>query len=100
MRIPGRLETPRLVLRRWAEADRDAIVAIWTEPAVWEVLHPGHEADEAVVLERFDHHLDHWDRHGFGLYALRERGDDAILGWAGPTHPDGVAGRSGALINL
>jgi RimJ/RimL family protein N-acetyltransferase len=80
------------VLRRWTEDDRDAIVSIWTEPAVWEVLHPGQPTDHAATATRFDHHLDHWDEHGFGLYTIRERGDDAVLGWAGPTHPDGVPG--------
>ena len=92
MRVPDRLETARLVLRRWTEDDRDAIVAIWTEPAVWEVLHPGQPTDHPAAATRFDHHLDHWEEHGFGLYALRERGDPAVLGWAGPTHPDGVPG--------
>ena len=32
-------------------------------------------------------HVGHWDRHGFGLWAVMERRSDEIIGWVGPSHP-------------
>jgi RimJ/RimL family protein N-acetyltransferase len=92
MPLPDRLETPRLVLRRWTEADRDPIAAIWSNPSVWEWLAPGRDLDLDAIGERFERKLRHWDEHGFGLYVLRERGGEEALGWTGPMVPDGVPG--------
>jgi RimJ/RimL family protein N-acetyltransferase len=83
-RFPERIETPRLVLRRWGEDDRDAFVAIWADPDVAASLHPG----PGYAERRFEHHLRHWDAHGFGVFAVAERESGEIAGWAGPAHPD------------
>ena len=40
-------------------------------------------AESALALER---HLAHWDRHGFGMYVLREVATGRVLGVAGLRH--------------
>ena len=54
--VPERLETPRLVLRTWREADRTAFAA----------LHGGSDA-------LLDDVLAHWRTHGFGVWAVERR---------------------------
>jgi RimJ/RimL family protein N-acetyltransferase len=87
---PERVETDRLVLRRPGDRDRGAWLGIWTDPAVWAALMPGRGADPAFALARFEHHLDHWGRHGFGLWLAEERATRTIAGWCGAAHPDFV----------
>jgi RimJ/RimL family protein N-acetyltransferase len=88
--FPERVETQRLVLRRWHEDDRAAVVDIWADREVWRAIGPGvtgthFDADYAAL--RFEHHLDHWEQHGFGLWLAQERVSGQHAGWVGPAHP-------------
>jgi len=87
---PERVETERLVLRRWHEDDRAAVVDIWADPDVWRAVGPGvmgvpFDADYAAG--RFEHHLSHWEQHGFGLWLAQERVSGQVAGWVGAAHP-------------
>jgi RimJ/RimL family protein N-acetyltransferase len=84
--FPERLTTERLTLRRWREEDREAIAAVWADPGVWRSLRPGATPDPAFAAARIDHHLEHWDRHGFGQLSVVA--DGQVAGWVGPAHPD------------
>jgi RimJ/RimL family protein N-acetyltransferase len=89
-RFPELAETARLVLSRWRERDRAAFLAIWADPDVWSAIGPGatgapFDADYAVG--RFEHHVDHWRRHGFGLWRAQDRASGETAGWVGPAHP-------------
>ncbi|MFL5825976.1 MAG: GNAT family N-acetyltransferase [Thermoleophilaceae bacterium] len=83
--IPERVETERLVLRRNTAADLAAFVAIWRDPAVWESLMGGGEPNREFAAERHAHQVEHWERHGFGLYLVEIGGE--VAGWCGPWHP-------------
>jgi RimJ/RimL family protein N-acetyltransferase len=87
VRFPERVQTARLTLRRWQAADRDAFAAIWADPDVARRLRPDSPADEAVAGARFEHHLRHWEKHGFGLWASEDRARGEVVGWVGPAHP-------------
>lgn len=87
MTFPERVETDRLVLRRPRESDRGAWLGIWGDPGVWRALRPGLGPDPGFALGRFEHHLAHWRRHGFGLWIAEERATRTIAGWTGPAHP-------------
>ena len=70
-RFPEQLETERLVLRRWREDDREAVVDIWADPDVWHAIGPGvmgMRFDVDYAAGRFEHHIDHWEQYGFGLW--------------------------------
>jgi RimJ/RimL family protein N-acetyltransferase len=85
--LPERVETERLVLRRPRGSDRGAWLGIWGDPSVWRALRPDLGPDPRHALARFEHHLDHWGRYGFGLWLAEERATRTIAGWCGPAHP-------------
>jgi RimJ/RimL family protein N-acetyltransferase len=86
-RIPERVETERLVLRAWRPEDAGAWAATWADPDVWSALRPGAPFDPEYGPQRFAHHLAHWDRFGFGVYAAEEQASGEVAGWVGPSHP-------------
>jgi RimJ/RimL family protein N-acetyltransferase len=90
MPFPERVETERLVLRRLEQGDRGAWIGIWSDPAVWGALQPGSRPDPGHALERFEHHREHWTRHGFGLWLVEDRATRTIAGWCGAAHPASV----------
>jgi RimJ/RimL family protein N-acetyltransferase len=87
MAYPERVETERLVLRRWDAADGPAMDAIWREPQVWQSLQPHRSFDPEWWRAMLDRHTRHWDTHGFGLWAVTTHEDPAPAGWIGATHP-------------
>jgi RimJ/RimL family protein N-acetyltransferase len=89
-RFPEHVETDRLVLRRWRAVDREAVVDIWADPHVWRAIGPGATGtpfDADYASARFEHHLAHWEQHGFGLWLVQEHVSEQIAGWAGAAHP-------------
>jgi RimJ/RimL family protein N-acetyltransferase len=87
MPYPERVETDRLILRRWAAADGAAMEAIWREPEVWESLQPGRPFDSHQWRSMLDRHVRHWDVHGFGLWAVTTPEQPQPMGWIGASHP-------------
>jgi RimJ/RimL family protein N-acetyltransferase len=86
--FPERVETERLILRRWRPGDLDAYLAIWADPAVRGQLWPGKPPDPEHLASRFQHQLDHWRQHGFGLWHAIQRATDESAGWIGAWYPD------------
>lgn len=87
MPYPERVETDRLVLRRWTAADASAMEAIWREPEVWDALQPHRSFDPNQWRGMLDRHVRHWDAHGFGLWAVTTPDDPQPAGWIGASHP-------------
>jgi len=76
-----RIETARLVMRRWADADREPFAALNADPLVMRYF-PGlmsrTESDAFV-----DHIEAQFEADGYGLWALERREDGVFLGFAG-----------------
>src|SRR6266498_2573836 len=87
MPYPERIETERLVLRRWTPDDGTAMEAIWRERDVWRAIQPNIPFDPNQRRGVLDRQLDHWERHGYGLLAAVERSSGEVIGWIGPSHP-------------
>jgi RimJ/RimL family protein N-acetyltransferase len=81
---PRELRTERLRLTAFALGDAEELVAINSDPEVMRYLRPGGRSESLAQAERF---AAHWDEHGFGLWALRRHGDDALLGFTGLSIP-------------
>jgi RimJ/RimL family protein N-acetyltransferase len=75
------IETARLILSAWTEAERAPYGAMCADP---EVMHDYPAPfDDATARERFDRHMAAFPRDGFGKWALRRKDDGAYLGYCG-----------------
>ncbi len=82
------IETPRLVLRQWRDADRAPFAASNADPVVMEhfpATMSREESDAAI-----DGHIASLAAHGWGNWAVERRSDGAFLGHVGlkPTGPE------------
>ncbi len=75
------IETPRLLLRRFRDEDRDAFAVVNSDPRVGEWL--GGTIDKVAsdaLLDRINAHI---DGHGWGLWAAQRKSDARVLGFIG-----------------
>ncbi len=79
------LRTDRLRLRRWLPADRDPFAAMNADPAVMEYFPATLSREESDALAtRIEAHF---DRHGFGLWAVEIPGVAPFAGFVGLSVP-------------
>jgi RimJ/RimL family protein N-acetyltransferase len=97
MPYPERVETKRLILRRWLAADASAMEAIWREPQVWDALQPNRPYDPQQWRSMLDRHVRHWEVHGFGLWAVTTADEPQPMGWVGASHPTFVPELAGEV---
>jgi RimJ/RimL family protein N-acetyltransferase len=84
------IETPRLILRGWRDADYEPFAALNADPEVmrhFPSLLSREESDGAANRLRLD-----IDDHGWGLWAVERKDDGAFMGFTGlqrprPPHP-------------
>jgi RimJ/RimL family protein N-acetyltransferase len=84
MEVPEIL-TRRLRLRGWREGDVELMAAVYAEPEVVRYLRPLDLEGTRQQLSRF---VDHWEEHGFGLWAVEERATGRLIGRIGLVHHD------------
>jgi RimJ/RimL family protein N-acetyltransferase len=79
------LHTQRLILRAWRQSDREPFARMNADPAVMEFF-PAclsrSESDAAV-----DWIEDHFRQHGFGIFAVELRAEQAFIGFTGQSVP-------------
>jgi RimJ/RimL family protein N-acetyltransferase len=78
---PLQLETPRLLLRRWQQADREPFAQMNADPVVMHYFAAPmtrEQSDEAV-----DRYLAAFDREGFSFFAAHQRDTGAFMGTIG-----------------
>ena len=87
MRIVDRVETERLVLRRWKIEDLDPLVRIFAKPEVWWFpFQRGLTADES---EHFlQKKLEEWASRGWAQWAAVSKQDAALIGFIGLSPPE------------
>lgn len=76
-----RLETGRLVLRSWKDADLDPFAAINGDPVVMETLGP--VMDRAGTAALIDRACEREARDGHTFWAMERREDGRLIGWCG-----------------
>jgi RimJ/RimL family protein N-acetyltransferase len=76
-----RLETDRLVLRRWRDEDRDTFARICTDPEVMKWL--GGVLTRAEADARVDRVEAEFEALGHGRFLVERKADGAFLGWCG-----------------
>jgi Acetyltransferases, including N-acetylases of ribosomal proteins len=76
------LHTSRLLLRRWHSGDLREVTGIFADPGFsWHPFRRARTPEEARAF--LDRALSHWDRHGFGRWAVCERTTGRLLGLRG-----------------
>lgn len=77
------LETERLVLRPWQTADAPALFAILQEKDILRYF-PRPGLPPAGWAERYiAHHQAHWEKIGYGHWAVADRLSGQVIGWHG-----------------
>jgi len=76
------LETPRLLLRRWRPDDLDTLARWHVDPELMRHMgKPSFTREEVEAdFRRFEQH---WEEHGFGLWAAEEKASGELVGRAG-----------------
>lgn len=68
-------------MRRWKDEDRAPFARMNGDPMIMEFLpRPLTEDDSNKLVDRF---IKHYDKHGYGLYALERKEDEAFMGFTG-----------------
>jgi RimJ/RimL family protein N-acetyltransferase len=75
------IETPRLRLRRWRRDDLEALARWHSNPAIMRHLGLG-----LLGREESERSLAHWEKHGFGQWAVEEKETGELIGRAGPSY--------------
>jgi RimJ/RimL family protein N-acetyltransferase len=81
-----RIETERLVLRRWRDADAAALAAIFAHPEVERWLGASTREDAVRRIERYEHS---WETLGYGRLAAEDRETGVLVGRVGVMRQDG-----------
>jgi RimJ/RimL family protein N-acetyltransferase len=83
-------ETRRLRAERLRERDFEEMARLHVDERVMATL--GGVRSETETRRWLDAHLEHWERHGFGFWAFRDREDGTFVGRGGlrPYELDGV----------
>jgi len=80
------VETERLLLRRWRPDDIDALADIFALPDVWQYPF-GRGLTQAESAGFLDRQMDHWETHGFGMWAAELKADRTLIGYIGLAVP-------------
>lgn len=84
-----RLETDRLILRRWVDADREPFAAINADPRVMEHFPAVLDAAASdAMIARIEAGF---EREGFGLWAVERRDTGEFIGFVGLAKPSFTA---------
>ena len=78
------IETPRLLLRPWQDADREPFAAMSADPEVMRYLIT--PATRAAVDPWIDRQIAHQAAHGFCFWAVEEQASGAFVGAVGLMH--------------
>src|ERR1043166_546005 len=85
MKLPQEIRTERLLLRRWLPSDREPFAALNADPRVVEYLAgPLSREESDAFIERIEAHF---DRNGFGLWAVEIPGHAPCAGFIGLSIP-------------
>lgn len=85
------IETNRLILRRFTEADSAFILELLNEPA-WKRYIGDRGIDSLLSARSYIETgpIASYERHGFGLYAMQQKVDAALVGMCGLIKRDGL----------
>jgi RimJ/RimL family protein N-acetyltransferase len=94
-RIPERFHSARLQFERIGDGHAGALTALLRDPRVTRTLWPWSPvASDAQIRSSLEGKIDHWERHGFGMWALYERAGREFAGRGGLQYTDVLGARA------
>ena len=81
------LETERLILREWREADFEPLADFFADEANAHFV--GGACDHEEAWGKMASFIGHWSLRGYGLWVLQGKADGAFKGWSGLSYPVG-----------
>lgn len=81
------LRTERLLLRQWRDNDLDALAPMYADPEVMRYIRDGAVRDREQTAAHLARMRQHWDEHGFGLFAAELVETGELTGWVGLAVP-------------
>lgn len=81
------IETPRLRLRSWRDADLPVHARFCADPATAKFV--GGVCSENDAWRRMATQLGHWQMRGYGPWALEDKATGEAVGYCGPWNPHG-----------
>jgi RimJ/RimL family protein N-acetyltransferase len=81
------IETERLRMRGWGEADLPAFAAFWADEATARFV--GGTCSRAEAWRRMASYVGHWGLRGYGMWAVEEKASGRLAGYCGPWNPEG-----------
>ncbi len=85
------LETERLILRMWREADFEAYAGICADPEVMRYL-GGKPYTRLEAWRHMAYLVGHWHLRGYGHWAVEEKASGRLIGRLGLQNPEGWPG--------
>lgn len=85
------IETERLLLRRFKSRDLDDFALLNADPEVMRYIGGGRPQSKAQTQMRLNAILDHWEQHGFGLWAAVDKPSRAMIGFCGIQYLDSTS---------
>jgi RimJ/RimL family protein N-acetyltransferase len=85
------IETARLLLRRFTPYDLDDFAMLNSDPDVMRYIGVGKPQSKAQTRMRLNAIHDHWEQHGFGLWAAVEKTSRAMIGFCGIQYLDNTS---------
>ena len=83
-----RIETDRLILRRWQDSDRTPYAEICADTEVMRYIGNGSTRSAEQASRGIDGFEAAWNENGFGLFALELRDSGTFAGFCGLARPD------------
>lgn len=83
-----KLETERLVLRRWRSEDHRPFATICADPDVMAFIGDGSAQTPEQASSLIDYAEQAWDKNGYGLFAVELLETGELIGFAGLAQPN------------
>lgn len=80
------LETSRLILEPWSEADREPFAELTTNPEVMRYIGDGATWSIEQTSDVFERQLQHWADHGFGWRSAIQKATSRRIGFVAMNH--------------
>ena len=77
------IETERLRLRMLHDSDLDDLAALFADPDVMRYVGNGQPTDRAEAQKALTSIIAHWNRHGFGRWAIEDKETKEFVGYGG-----------------